>query len=250
MGASTQTSTSSSTSGPTNPDVQATTSKLAKGINTAYDAGLKVNPVSLYGGVGDTTKQSWQTALNAANNPAYASGINGAIDSYGRTASGANLGQNDPGYATLRSKLQNDVLTGTNSSFNNSGLFGSDNNQYAANKGLGDALGALDYQQYSNSLDRQTQAAQMLPQLFAAGQQPAAVSGSVGAAKDADTQAALLGQNDLFRRTNDAPLDLLSRLTSTAAGNAATSGTSTTSSNTTPATPWWQGALGLAGSLL
>lgn len=244
------TSTSTSSTAPTNPAVTNTTNKLLGGIDSAYDAGLKVNPVSLYGGVGDTTKQSWQQALNSSANPDYAAGVNGAISSYADTAAGKNIGVDAPGYQTVRNKLQNDVLTATNGAFNNSGLFGSDSNQTAAASGLTDSLGALDLQQYNNGLDRQAAAVPLLQQLYSAAQQPAATEGAVGAASDADTQATLLGNNDLFRRTNDSQTDLLAKLSSILNGTAGSSGSTTTQTNTTPTTPWWQSALSLGGSLL
>jgi hypothetical protein len=246
----TQTTSSTSSSAPTNPAVTATTNKLLGGINDAYDAGLKVNPVSLYGGVGDTTKQSWQQALNASANPDYANGVNGAISSFADTAAGKNIGVDAPGYQTIRNKLQNDVLTATNGAFNNSGLFGSDNNQTAAASGLTDSLGALDLQQYNNGIAQQQAAVPILQQLYAASQQPAATAGAVGAAKDADTQATLLGNNDLFRRTNDSQTDLLAKLSSILNGTAATSGNTTTQTNTSPAPNPWYAALGLGASLL
>jgi hypothetical protein len=230
MGGSVKTGTQ--TTGINNADVNATISKLAKGIGAEYSPGK-----SLFQAPGATTQQGWQSSLTAAGNPDYASGLSSALSSYGRTASGAELGQNDPGYATLRAKLSNDVLQQTNSSFNNSGLFGSDSNQRAAASGLTDSLGALDYKQYSDSRDRQNNAALMLPQLFQAAQLPGSIQASVGASQDAAAQGAANG-----------PTDYLAKLSSIANGNAANAGTTTSKE-----IPWWSailaGATGLAGVL-
>lgn len=236
--------TSTTTTAPANASITDTTNKLLGGINSAYDKGPSVFNESLYAGLGGTTNQGLQSLIGSANNPAYSNGIQGAMESYGKTASGANIGQQDPGFAALRSKLQNDVTVGTNSSFNNSGLFGSDNNQQGLAQGLTDGLGALDYKQYSDSLDRQTQAAGMLPGLYQASQQPASTLLSAGAIQDADKQAALQGRYDLATRQGNAQTDHLAKLSSILAGNAAASGSTTTA--TTPQAPWWQQALGAA----
>lgn len=240
MGSSQNTSTS--TTAPTNPAVTNTTNNLLSGVDAAWAKGPASFNESLYAGLGGTTNAGIAALAGSASNPTYASGVQSAIDSFGRTASGANIGQNDPGYATIRNKLSNDVLTSTNGAFNNSGLFGSDNNQKQAASGLADSLGALDYQQYNDSQDRQVQAAGMLPGLFSASQQPASALLSAGAIQDADRQAALQGRNDLFQRQNNSYTDLLAKLSSTLNGTAQTSGSTTT--QITPEAPWWQQALG------
>lgn len=228
MGGDTQTTTS--TSAPSNPAVDATVTKILGGVNSQLDTSPKVFGESLYGGVGPTTQQGWTSALTAANNPDYTSGIKGAIKSYSDIAAG-NFG-NDP----VRTNLINDVTTNANNSFNASGLFGSDSNQRAVGQGLGAALG-----QYDQS--RQAQAAQLLPSLFQSSLLPSTVQGQIGGAQDANTQAALLGRNDLYRRTNDAQRDNLAWGSSVLTGPASASGT--TQTQTQPATPWWQSALGL-----
>lgn len=239
--------TSTSTTKPANASITKTTNNLLGGIDAAWAKGPSVFNEGLYAGLGDTTKNGLQSLMGSANNPAYSSGVQGAIDSFGRTASGANLGMNDPGYATIRNKLSNDVLTSTNNSFNNSGLFGSDNNQKQAASGLADSLGALDYQQYNDSQDRQVQAAGLLPGLYQASQQPASTMLSAGAIQDADAQATLQGRYDLSTRQGNAQTDLLAKLSSILNGTASTAGSTTTTSQ--PSTPWWQSALGLAVGL-
>lgn len=226
MGSSTNTTTTRSGS----KAVNATVDKLAAGLGASYTPGQ-----SLYQAPSANTTQGWQASLNAANNPAFSRGLAGAMTSFGNRAAGNELGSQDPGYATLRAKLENDVLRSTNTSFNQSGLFGSDSNQKAAASGLADSLGALDYKQYGDSLDRQSSAAAMLPQLFSAGQLPASIQQSVGAAQDADAAAKAAG-----------PTDYLAKLSSILAGQSGAAGTTTSQ----PTTPLWQTLLGLGISAL
>ncbi len=66
----------------------------------------------------------------------------------------------------------------------------------------------------------------------------------MGGAQDANTQALLLGQNDLFRRKADAKLNQLGLGTSILSGNAGASGTNTVATQSQPQTPLWQSLLG------
>lgn len=225
MGDTTQQSTSSTA--PASKAVRGTIDKLATGIGNAYSPGA-----SLYTAPGSTTTGGQAASLAAANNPLYSGAVNSAIGSFGDIAAGNQFGTNDPGYAALRSKLSNDVLTSTNQSFNNSGLFGSDSNQKAAASGLADSLGALDYNNFQNDQQRQAQAAGLLPGLFSAAQLPSSVQQSVGASQDAATAAEKAG-----------PTDFLAKLTAIANGNAAAGGTNTT--QTSPGTNPLLALLGL-----
>lgn len=99
------------------------------------------------------------------------------------------------------------------------------------------------YGMEQGGIDNSQQAAAMLPQLFSTAQLPASVYGAVGAAKDADATAKVLGEKDLFDRTANADLDLLTRLSAILGGTAGVSPTTTTS--TQPTTPWWQTLAGL-----
>lgn len=246
MGGSTQQATT--TSGSSNPQINSLVSNLAGKTNAALDAGAPaVFNKSLYGGVGDTTKNSWASVLGAAGNPDYASGIGGAISSLGNAAAGNAYGMNDPGYAALRAKAGDDALTSVNSVFNNSGRLGGGSNVKAAGEGVTNALSGMDYANFQNDRTFQQQAASMLPALFQGAQLPGATQGAVGAAQDADTQASLLGQNDLQQRTGNANTDYLAKITSMLGGQAPAGGQ--TSTSTTPSPPWWMGLLGTAASL-
>lgn len=201
---------------------------LAGGVSAAYSPGK-----SLYQNPSANTTGGWAASLAAANNPDYAGGLAGAIGSYGNRAAGNEIGVNAPGYAALRNKLQSDVTSGVNSSFNNSGLFGSDSNVRGLTEGLTSSLGGLDYQQYNDSLSRQAEAANILPTLFQGAQLPAGIQQSIGAAQDADAAAKAAG-----------PTDYLAKLTGILSGNAASAGTTTNSQ-----TPLWKLLLGAGATV-
>lgn len=224
--------TGSSSSQSSSPAVRKAVDTLAGGVTAAYSPGK-----SLYQDPSANTTQGWQASLNAANNPAYAGGLAGAIQSYSNRAAGNELGMNDPGYAAIRNRLESDVTANVNNSFNNSGLFGSDSNRRGLTEGLTSSLGALDYNQYNDSLSRQAEAANILPSIFQGAQLPAGIQQSIGAAQDANNAAKAAG-----------PTDYLAKLTGIAGGNAAAAGTTTNSQ-----TPLWKLLLGggatIAGAL-
>lgn len=201
---------------------------LAGGVSAAYTPGK-----SLYQNPSANTTGGWAASLAAANNPDYAGGLAGALQSYGNRAAGNEIGVNAPGYSAIRNKLQSDVTSGVNSSFNNSGLFGSDSNVKGLTEGLTSSLGGLDYQQYNDSLSRQAEAANILPTLFQGAQLPAGIQQSIGAAQDADAAAKAAG-----------PTDYLAKLTGILSGNAASAGTTTNSQ-----TPLWKLLLGAGATV-
>ena len=219
--------TGSSTTQSNSPAVRKLTDTLASGIQRLYQPGG-----TSYVAPGATTTGAQASALDAANNPAFASGLAGAIDSYGNRAAGNELGLDDPLYAQQRARLTDDVLTSTNGAFNSSGLFGSDQNQTAAARGLAEGLGGLDLSQRSESYNRQAEAAGMLPGLFSALQMPSSVAAGVGAAQDADAAAQKNG-----------PLDYLSKLLGLTGAASNVAGTTTKEE-----TPWWKIALGAAST--
>src|SRR5690554_6667483 len=98
-GGGTQTSTQSTA--PNNPAVDATTTQLLTGLQNQFASGSKPFGQSLQPGAGDTTQQSWASMLGAANNPAYSTAINDTMRSQGAIASGQNI--SDPTYDRVRS---------------------------------------------------------------------------------------------------------------------------------------------------
>lgn len=243
-GGGTNTTTQQTSTAPANPAVTATQTKLLTGLQGAYDQGMKVFDKPLYAGAGSTTQQGWNSTLGAAGNQNYAGGVNSAIADFADTASGNKFGMNAPGYATLRANAGNDAMSGINSVFNNSGRFGGGTHVQKLGEGVTNAYAGLDYANYQNDISRQQQAAQMLPSLYQASLAPGAAMGAVGAAQDQDAQARLMAENDLFRRQSDPQWDALARSSSILAGTAPVGGMNTTNTQTTPATPWYQSALG------
>jgi hypothetical protein len=245
MGERTQTATNTSTTTPTNPHVTATTNNLLSKLDSATNAGVPVNNVSLFSPAGATTQGAWKSSLDAANSPDYMSSVNGAIKSFGNAAAGNDYGMNDPGYAALRQNTIDDTQSAVNGQFNNSGRFGGGTHVGALGEGIAKATSALDYGNFQNDRQWQAQAAGFLPSLYAARQAPSAIMGAVGSAQDANAQGRLLGENDRIQRVQGAPWDTLGRASSILNGTAGASGNTTTNTSTQPQTPWWQSALGL-----
>lgn len=221
--------TTTNTSGPSDPMVKSTLDQLLGTGSSGLQGILAGGPT--YTGPGSTTTSSWQQALAAAGNPAYASGVSGALTDQAAKASGQDIGVNDPTYQALRTQDANDALSTVNGVFNNSGRFGGGSNAMAAGTGVENALDNLDYTQMQNGQQQQQQAITNLPNLFTALQAPSATAGAVGSAQDAATQAGA-NQNLTFSQQLS---QILGGLTPSAG---------TTSTSTAPATPWYQALLG------
>ena len=220
--------TGSSSTQSASPDVRQLVDTLAKGIKGQY------SPTgSTYVAPSSTTQSGWSQALNAANNPGFSSDVAGALSSYGNRAAGNELGINDPLYAAQRARLTDNVMTETNSAFNGAGLFGSDQNQAAAARGLSEGLSAADLAQRTESYSRQAEAADKLGTLFNTSLLPSSVTGAIGGEMDADAQAKALGNIDYQKQ--------FMNLLTGASGAAGT--------NTTQNTPWWKAALGTAATI-
>lgn len=244
-GGGTSTTTSSSTSQPTNPDVQAAASKLAKGIVTAYDAGPQVFDKSTFAGAGGTTQDAWTKALQAANSPAFSAGVDGAIGNLSDVAAGKFLDNTDPNFQRMVDTAANQTAADVNAAMGANGRYGSNVHVNALTDSVGNLRTNAGVQNRSLELSRQQNAISALPGLFQAKTMPASAVGAVGAAQDANAQGQLQGEYDLATRKGNAWTDLIAKLASAAGGNAAGSGMTTTNSETRPATPWWQGLLGM-----
>jgi hypothetical protein len=245
MGGDTQTSTSTQVSGSASPAVKAAADKIAGGISTAYDKGPEVFNKSTFAGAGSTTKDAWTQALEAANSPDYARGVDGALTNFADVASGKYLDNTDPAFQAMVDRAANGTAADINASMGANGRYGSNVHVGA----LTDEIGALrmgaGVQNRNTELTRQSNAIAALPGLFNARTLPASATGAVGAARDANSQGELSGEYDLQSRQSNAWTDLLAKLASAGAGNAASAGTTTTNSQTAPTTPWYLSALGL-----
>lgn len=260
-------------SGPTNPKVDETITQLLGGVQSAYAKGPNPFGESLYAGTGPTTRNAWATGKGAAANPDYGRGIGGAMRYAGGLAQGSGpsmtetalgdvargefLGNTDPAYQAMVDRMANETSADVNASIGADGRYGSNvhvgalvdqvgglrNRAAVENRNFEigrqrDALGAIEGTR-QQGVDNAFAAQQMLPQLLGAGQLPASILGGIGAAEDADRQAGLQGRYDLHERQNNAQTDLLAKLSSILAGNAASSGQSQSTM-----TPVWQQLLG------
>lgn len=195
------------------------------------------------------TDPNFQAMIDRAAN-GTAADINAAIGSNGRYASnvhanalGEQLGALRTNAAWQERNMQLGRQTDALAAIEGQRQQGFNNQASALSAqlaGLGQSFG-MDQQGVNNAFAAQT----MLPGLFSAAQLPAAAYGAIGAAEDADKQAALMGRYDLQQRQANARSDQLAKLSSILSGNAAASGSTTTATNTTPTTPWWQTGLGL-----
>lgn len=275
----TRTDTNTTTTQPTNPAVQATATKLAQGISSAYDRGPQVFNESTFSPAGATTQDAWRRAIEAANSPQYMAGVDKGINYAGSLAGGSGpslteqtlgdvargkyLNETDPNFQSLIDRAANGTAADINASIGADGRYGSDVHVGALTDEIGalrtnaavgernmqlgrqrDALAAIEgtrQQGVNNAFGAQA----ALPGLFSAKAAPSAAIGAVGAARDANEQGILSGRYDLATRQSNAWTDLIAKLTSAAAGNAAGSGTSTVSTSTQPVTPWYMSALGL-----
>ena len=246
--------TSSSSTAPANPDVNPTVSRLMQGLNNQMNSGVAVFNKSLYPGVSDTTRSGWTQGTNAANSLIGSGGFNAPQSGAMGALGGINRGygdlagaydQNAPGYATLRSNLMDDAVKNVGAGFVNSGRFGGGSYIDTATKSAVDAIAPLDYSNFQNSINNRYRSldsqAGLQQSLFSMGQQgllnqqgALGTLGAIGSAQDADLLAQRQGENDLFRRSNDAGWDALARGSSILAGTAPAGGT-----NSSTSVPWW-----------
>lgn len=195
-------------------------------------------------------------------------------DAYKGIADTAGDVTNSDAYQTLRTNAGNDALTNISAQFNNNGRFGGGSYAQSAGEGVTNAYAALDYQAMQDAINTQlaalagqqgstTQSFNMgqtgvtnaaaaqasLPDLYNSMLLQTNTEGAVGSAMDADAQAQLLANYDLWQREQDANKDNLSWASSVLQP---TSGSSTTGA--TSEIPWYQSILGLgisaAGALL
>lgn len=261
--------TRSESTAPANPDVNPTVSKLLTGLQGQLGQGVAVFDKSLYPGVSDTTRSGWSQGTNAANSLIGSGGFNapqsGAMGRLGGINSGyADLAgaydQDAPGYSTLRSNLMDDAVKNVGAGFTSSGRFGGGSYVDTATKSAVDAVAPLDYTNFQNGINNRYRSldsqAGLQQSLFSMGQQgllnqqgALGTLGAIGSAQDADMLAARQGENDLFRRKNDAGWERLARSSAILGGTAPYGGTESSTS-----VPWWAAGLsagaGLAGAFL
>lgn len=245
--------TTTSTSAPSNPDVNPTLSKLLKGVQSQYDA----NPQGYYydkpsyAGTGATTNNALSSMLGGANDPTYANAFKANFADMADTAAGNKFGTNDPGFQRVLDSTIDKTKTGIYQDFNNSGLFGSDSNMKAAGEGIANAVAGLEYGNLQNDIARQERAQAGLGGAFGSTMLPSQTALHVGQFQDTNAQAQRQADMDLYLRKMGAPTDQLARLSSILAGNAAAGGTNSSVTSPVqqpnPLQMLLGGGLGLAG---
>jgi|GEM_PF-4632495 len=236
--------TSSSSSAPSNKNVTDTINKLLGGVQSSLAAGPDTFDQSLYVAPGANTNSAWAQATGAASNPDFASGVNGAIGSLSKVAAGDYLDNSDPNFEAALDRAANGTAADVNASIGADGRYGSNVHVNALTDAIGNLRSNAELDNTRYEQQRQTDAAEALPQLFSAAQLPSSVYGAVGAAQDADASAERQGDYDLNQRTGqNAQNNLLAQLSSILGGTASVAGTTTTT--TQPSTPWWQTVAGL-----
>jgi len=253
----------------------------ADGLDGAYDW---ANGVVASNGYNPALTSAQSVYRNDISRSGYNAGLSSAqqgVQQYLRESQA-----DAPGYAQLRAKAGQDTLRDVSGLFTSSGRFGSGSHVGNATEELGNVYAGMDMQNYENRLGRmlggnqalagiaQTAhgnvanstaglagvgqsamnnaagAAAAVPSLWSSTLLPGQNELAIGQLLDADAQAKLQGENDLFRRSNDSGWDTLGRATSILSGNAGAS--TQQSSVSTPSAPWWQqalgGAIGLGGA--
>lgn len=122
-----------------------------------------------------------QPAINAVSGtlnaqlPGYANRAFGdnpmlsAATSYNTDVLGGKyMGAQSPGLGSVLDRTARDVRDRVAAQFSSAGRTGSGANTFALSRGLGDALGAIEYQDYGAERQRQSQAAALAPSLDAA----------------------------------------------------------------------------------
>lgn len=236
MGSNKQTTTSSQTSGLTNPAFQNAATTLGNQLNSALNTGVKPYTESTVPALSGYTQSGLNALSNNPNNAAYMQGIQGAIGQQSAIANGQVV--DDP----VRQRALDDALTASNSVFSSNGRFGSGSHATNLAEGSTNALAGLDYA-------RQQQAIQNLPALYGASQQPASAFLQAGQIQDAWNAASAEDRARVWDATNNAGVNSLQRLGSIFSGTAPVTGTTTTGSQTSPKAPWYTGLLGGIASI-
>lgn len=225
--------TNTTTSGLSNPAMNAAATTIGNQLNTQLAGGVRPFTGSLAPDLSSATMGGVNALTNNPNNAAYGQGITDAIGQQAQIAAG-NFGA-DP----TRQRLIDDVSTNTNAILQGSGRFGSGSHEDALIKNVGGELAQYDY-------GRQQQAIANLPTLYQSSMLPASAQLQGGQILDAQALAKAQDAERLFDVTNNAGWNTLQRGASIFSGSAPVSGTTSTS---TQQVPWWQSALGVGAGL-
>lgn len=220
--------TVTSSSAPSNPDINPTVSTLLKGVQSEYGKGPSTFNQQLYTGFGNGTQNALNGTLSASNNADYTQGINNSIGQTSNIAGGAYLNGGNPYFQANLDKTLNDTASGINASLGGSGRLGSNLQVQSLAEGLGNVSNTARSQNYENEYSRMMQAQQALPGLYQASLLPSATQLQVGQMNDANSLAQRQAEYELWSRQNNAGWDSLSKASAILGGTAPYGGTTQT----------------------
>ena len=244
--------TVTSSSAPSNKDVNPTVSTLLKGVQSEYGKPQSTFGQQLYTGQGGTTTNALTNTLGAANNPAYSQGINDSIGQTAKIAGGQYLNGGNPYFEANLGKTLNDTASGINAGLGSSGRLGSNLQVQSLAEGLGNVSNQARSQNYETEYSRMMQAQQALPGLYQSSLLPSATQLQVGQLQDANSLAQRQAEYELWARQNNVGWDALSKASSILGGTAPYGGTTQTQ-QTPGASPFQQilgAGIGLGGMFL
>ena len=280
MGGGNDKETTTQTSGLSNPAMEAAATTIGNQLNTQLSQGVTPFTGSMAPNLSGQTQAGISNiigasgnvgGINAANtfatNTINSGGYNPALTEAQRgVQSYLNESTADaPGFAALRAKAADDAAVAANSTFTNSGRFGSGSHREGLGQGIASAMAGMDYQNYTDRLNRQMTgnqalagmgqtamgnaagAANMAPSLYQAGLMPGQAQLQAGQVVDANNLMQAQDQARIFDATNNAGWNTLQRGGAIFSGTAPVSGT--TQTNSQPAAPWWQAPLQIGGTL-
>jgi len=223
------TETTTQSSAPSNPAMQAAATTIGNQLNTQLSAGVKPYTGSLAPALSGQTQAGIAGLGNNPNDATFASGVSTALGQQADIA-GGNIA-ND----AVRQRVADDAGVAANATFANSGRFGGGTHRQGLGEGITNALAAHDY-------GRQQQAISNMGTLYEQSMMPAGAQLQAGQIQDANNLMQAQDAARLFDESANAGWNTLQRGASIFSGTAPASGT--TQTQTAPATPWWQTALG------
>lgn len=209
--------------------------QLGGAANTAFNAGPKVFDKSLYAGMGPQTNAGLDSLFNTAS---ASQGMFGTPDNIKATAAGDYLGGSNPYFEANLAKAKDSTYADVMASLGGTGRTGSNIHMDELTGALGNLDNTARGQQYETERDRQVQALGMMPGLYQNSLLPGQTMLQAGQIRDADGQAKLMADYDLFQRQD--PFSHVSKYMSLMNGAQGTQGVAAKE----PETPWWQSAIG------
>jgi|SRR5882724_31937 len=167
----------------------------AQGLNQNYSPSYFPNSTV----AGFTAPQQQAQAAEIAQGTSGTPQVNAADQNSALTSSGYFLGAGNPYFQQMADKVTASALPALTSTFNMGNRINSPGAAYGVSAGLGDAIGALGYQNYSDERTNQLRAQGLAPSLQGADYQNIGAVADAGAQQQQQTQASI---NDQIQRFN------------------------------------------------